>query len=51
MELNKRNKFRGIKTRQVDVKMSLFTNYMIIYPESTSEPMEKKTTVKNNFVK
>lgn len=43
MELNKRNKFRGIKTGQVDVRLSLFTNYMIIYPESAGEPKEKET--------
>lgn len=46
MELNKRNNFRDIKTGQVDVKLSLFVNYMIIYPESPSEPMEKKTYYK-----
>lgn len=47
MELNKRNKFSGIKTGQVDVKLSLF-NYIIIYPESPNEPMKKK---KNTYYK
>lgn len=49
MELNKRNKFRGIKTGQGDIKLSLFINYMIIYPEGPSEWM-KKTTINNKRI-
>ena len=50
MELNKRSKFRGIKTGQVDIKLSQFINYIITYPKSPSDPMKKKTTVNNKIV-
>lgn len=41
MKLNMRNKFRGIITGQVDVKLPLFLNYKIIH-QKAREPMKKK---------
>ena len=41
MDFSKRNRFRGIKTGQVDEKLSQFANCMTTYPENSSEPMKK----------
>lgn len=41
MEFSKRKRFRGIKTGQVDEKLSKITNCMTTYPENSSEPMKK----------